>query len=112
MRTGLPSPCSLPLADAASAVERVDYLRDIEDGLVRVFDRDPDAPTYPSSWRTSTVVELARQTYESRDFAPMPILGDALQDAGCDNEDILAHCRGAGPHVRGCWVADLVLGKS
>ncbi len=54
---------------------------------------------------------LARTMYESRDFSAMPILADALQDAGCDNEDILGHCRGSGPHVRGCWVVDLVLGK-
>ena len=58
-----------------------------------------------------TAVSLARQMYESRNFTAMPILADALQDAGCDNEDILAHCRGDGPHVRGCWVVDLVLGR-
>jgi hypothetical protein len=63
-------------------------------------------------WRTSTAVALARQMYESRDFGAMPILADALQDAGCDSEDILNHCRGNGPHVRGCWVVDMVLGKS
>jgi hypothetical protein len=63
------------------------------------------------AWRTSTVVALARGMYESRDFSAMPILADALQDAGCDNDDILSHCRGPGPHVRGCWVIDLVLGK-
>lgn len=50
--------------------------------------------------------------YEARDFAPMPILADALQDAGCDHADVLAHCRSPGPLVRGCWVVDLVLGKS
>src|SRR5262245_41205627 len=61
---------------------------------------------------TSTVVSLTRQMYESRDFSLMPILADALQDAGCDNADILDHCRGGGVHVRGCWVVDLVLGKS
>jgi hypothetical protein len=49
--------------------------------------------------------------YESREFSAMPILADALQDAGCDCDDILSHCRGPGPHVRGCWVVDLVLGK-
>jgi hypothetical protein len=41
----------------------------------------------------------------------MPILADALQDAGCVNDDVLNHCRGPGPHLRGCWVVDLVLGK-
>jgi hypothetical protein len=46
-----------------------------------------------------------------RAFDRMPILADALQDAGCDNEDVLNHCRGSGPHVRGCWVVDLVLRK-
>lgn len=63
------------------------------------------------SWRTDTAVALAKQMYESRDFIAMPILADALQDAGCDSEDVLNHCRGDGPHVRGCWVVDLVLGK-
>ena len=66
---------------------------------------------FDPSWRTTTVVALAQQMYDSRDFMPMPILADALQDAGCENVDILAHCRGEGPHVRGCWVVDLVLGK-
>ena len=63
-------------------------------------------------WCTDTVQTLARQTYAERDFSAMPILADALQDAGCDNADILEHCRGLGPHARGCWVVDLVLGKS
>jgi hypothetical protein len=67
--------------------------------------------SFSPSWHTDTTVALARQMYESRDFGAMPILADALQDAGCDSEDILNHCRGEGPHVRGCWVADLVLGK-
>jgi hypothetical protein len=67
--------------------------------------------TFSPSWRTDTAVSLARQMYAARDFSAMPILADALQDAGCDNEDVLGHCRGTGPHVRGCWVVDLVLGK-
>lgn len=49
--------------------------------------------------------------YDSRDFGAMPILADVLQEAGCDSEDMLSHCRGAGPHARGCWVGALVLGK-
>ena len=51
-----------------------------------------------------------RTMYDSRDFSTMPVLADALQDAGCDN-DIINSCRGSGPHVRGCWVVDLVLEK-
>ncbi len=67
--------------------------------------------TFSPSWRTSTLLALAAQMYESRDFGAMPILGDALQDAGCDSADVLDHCRKPGLHVRGCWVVDLVLGK-
>jgi hypothetical protein len=63
-------------------------------------------------WRTDTVLTLARQMYASREFSAMPILADALQDAGCTNEGILSHCRDANQiHVRGCWVVDLVLDK-
>src|SRR5262249_5034948 len=79
--------------------------RDIFGNPFRLVAFSPD-------WRTSTAVAIARGMYESRDFSAMPILADALQDAGCDNEDILSHCRQPGEHVRGCWVVDLVLGKS
>jgi hypothetical protein len=61
-------------------------------------------------WRTDTAVALARQMYEAREFSALPILADALQDAGCDDPAVLDHCRGPGPHVRGCWVVDSVLG--
>jgi hypothetical protein len=64
------------------------------------------------AWLTSTVVQLAQGIYDDRAFDRLPILADALQDAGCDNDDVLNHCRGDGPHARGCWVVDLVLGKS
>jgi hypothetical protein len=83
--------------------------------LIRdIYGPNPFRPvTFSPDWRTSTVVSLAKSMYDSRDFSPMPILSDALQDAGCEHEDILNHCRGAsGIHVRGCWVVDLVLGKS
>lgn len=63
------------------------------------------------AWRTDTVLTLARMMYELRDYSAMPILADALQDAGCDDDDILSHCRSEGQHVRGCWVLDLVLEK-
>ena len=65
--------------------------------------------TFDESWRTSDAVALARGMYTNRDFSAMPILADALQDAGCDDEGVLNHCRGQGPHVRGCYVVDLVL---
>jgi hypothetical protein len=65
----------------------------------------------PPAWLTSDVLWLARGIYDERAFDHLPILADALLDAGCDNGDLLDHCRGPGPHVRGCWVVDLVLGK-
>jgi hypothetical protein len=80
-------------------------LRDIFGNPFRPATLDP-------TWRTQTAVLLARGMYESRDFGAIPILADALQDAGCDSDDVLNHCRGPGPHVRGCWVVDLVLGKT
>jgi hypothetical protein len=82
--------------------------------LVRDIFGNPFRPAaFSPSWRTDTAITLARTMYESRDFSAMPILADALQDAGCDNDDILSHCRDANQvHVRGCWVVDLVLGKS
>jgi hypothetical protein len=82
-------------------------------GLLREIFGNPFRPSeFASEWRSDTALSLARHIYESRDFAQMPILADALQDAGCDNADILSHCRDPQQvHVRGCWVVDLVLGK-
>ncbi len=68
-------------------------------------------PKPKKSWRTETVRALATGIYAERAFDRMPILADALEDAGCEHADILTHCRGDGPHVRGCWVVDLILGK-
>ena len=82
--------------------------------LLRDIFGNPFRPViFSPQWRTDTATAIARQMYESRDFGAMPILADALQDAGCDNADILDHCRDVkAPHVRGCWVVDLVLGKA
>ena len=82
--------------------------------LLRDIFGNPFHPiSFSPEWRTSDVVSIAQSMYETRDFSPMAILADALQDAGCDHECILAHCHDAnGVHVRGCWVVDLVLGKS
>lgn len=90
---------------------RDDELR-VQANLLRCVVGDPTQPvTFDPAWRTDTATTLARQMYDSRDFSAMPILADALQDAGCDNEEVLNHCRGEGVHVRGCWMVDLVLGK-
>ena len=62
-------------------------------------------------WLTSTVLALATGIYADRAFDRMPILADALEEAGCENANMLLHCRQPGEHVRGCWVVDLVLGK-
>jgi hypothetical protein len=80
--------------------------------LVRDIFGNPFRPVeFDPRWRTSDVVGLARAIYDDRAFERMPILADALMDAGCEHEEIIGHCRGDGPHVRGCWVVDLILGK-
>jgi hypothetical protein len=64
------------------------------------------------AWQTADVVGVARGIYDDRAFDRLPVLADALMDAGCADEQVLSHCSSAGPHVRGCWVVDLALGKS
>ncbi len=91
---------------AVSAFSLTQILRDIVGNPFRPVAFSPE-------WRTDTAVLLARQMYESREFSAMPILADALQDSGCDSDDLLSHCRDTSQvHVRGCWVCDLVLGKA
>jgi hypothetical protein len=63
------------------------------------------------SWITATVAAIAQSVYTDRAFDRLPILADALEEVGCTDQAILAHCRGPGPHTRGCWVVDLLLGK-
>jgi len=62
-------------------------------------------------WNEGILRRLAESIYHERAFDRLPVLADALEDAGCDDADILSHCRGPGPHVRGCWALDLLLGK-
>jgi hypothetical protein len=81
-------------------------------GLVRDLFGNPFRPVaFDPAWRSPTAVVLAQAMYDGRDFAAMPVLADALQDAGCEQQDVLGHCRGGGEHVRGCWVVDHVLGR-
>jgi hypothetical protein len=82
-------------------------------GIIRDIFGNPFRPVaFDPSWRTVAVVALATSIYEERAFDRMPILADALEDAGCDNADIIGHLRDPNAtHVRGCWALDLVLGK-
>jgi hypothetical protein len=80
--------------------------------LLRCLFGNPFRPVaFALAWRTPTVVALAQAAYDERAFDRLPILADALEDAGCADAAILGHCRSPGPHVRGCWVVDLILGK-
>ena len=80
--------------------------------LLREIFGNPFRPILLDSTRkTPTVLQMAQFLYEERRFEDMPVLADALEDAGCTDADILSHCRQPCEHVRGCWVVDLLLGK-
>jgi hypothetical protein len=79
----------------------------------------PPVPPAVLAWNGDTVRRIAQVIYEeprmpegTLDNARLAILADALLVAGCDNEELIQHCRSEGPHVRGCWALDLILGKS
>jgi hypothetical protein len=82
--------------------------------LFRDLCRSPLHGVMDATWlagQGKCVVQLAHAIYIKRRFADLPVLADALEEAGCTNADILDHCRKPGTHVRGCWVVDLLLGK-
>jgi hypothetical protein len=99
-------------AEAAKRKEQAAILRDVVG--------NPFRPTpVDTSWLASRVVAFAQATYDQRelpagtlDATRLAVLADALEDAGCTDSDLLAHLRGPGPHVRGCWAVDLLLGKA
>jgi hypothetical protein len=84
------------------------YLREI---IGNPF-RETEVDSAWLAWNDGTIPRLAQAIYDERAHDRLPILGDALEDAGCTDAEILSHCRGAGPHVRGCWVVDLLLGRA
>jgi hypothetical protein len=91
---------------------QVDLQLDLQGiNLARTWCHNRWRSAFQPEWFTATVMSLAEGIDRDRAFDRLPILADALQDAGCDNADILDHCRDAGPHVRGCWVVDLLTGK-
>lgn len=93
---------------ALGAEARVALLREIFGNPFRPPAIDPAW----RSWNDGTVRRLAEAIYEQRRFADLPILADALEEAGCADAALLDHLRGPGPHVLGCWALDLLLAKS
>ena len=92
--------------------EREAEERAYQAALVREIFGDPfPPPAFDPTWRTLDVTTLAAGIGEGREFDRMPILADALEEAGCSDAALLGHCRGPGPHAPGCWVLDRVLGK-
>jgi hypothetical protein len=87
---------------------RADLLREI---VGNPYCPSPSPSPAVLAWNDGTVRRIAEGIYNGQAFDRLPILADALLDAGCDDEALLAHCRSAGPHVVGCWAVDLVLGR-
>jgi hypothetical protein len=87
----------------------------LQAGLLRCIFGNPFRPVAVdrawAAWNGCTVTRLARAIYDERAFDRLPILADALEDAGCADRVFLDHCRSAGPHARGCWVVDALLGS-
>jgi hypothetical protein len=80
--------------------------------LLRDLVGNPFRPSaVAAAWLTADVTAIASAIYDDRAFDLLPVLADALEDAGCDDEAILDHCRSAAEHVRGCWLIDLLLSK-
>ena len=102
----------VPFRRPAPAPAAVDAELAAQAALVRCIFGNPFRPVAPDPrWRTADVLGLARGIYEDRAFDRLPLLADALLDAGCESDEVLGHCRGGGPHARGCWVVDLALGN-
>jgi hypothetical protein len=89
----------------------VEYLCEWKNVIIEAAERFAGHPLIEKAWLTSTVVALAEAIHEDRGFDLLPILADALQEAGCENADILNHCRQPEEHLHGCGVVDLLTGR-
>lgn len=103
-QAGLDQAAAWDEAHQAAVTRQASLLRDI-------FGNPFQPVSLESAWSTLTVRQLAQAIYQEKNFDHLPILADALEEAGCTNSVILDHCRQEGEHVRGCWVVDLVLDK-
>jgi hypothetical protein len=99
----------LRAVQSAERAVQADLLRDIVDNP---FKSRPSVDPDWQRWHDGLIPAMAQKIHDERRFEDLPVLADMLEEAGCDNEAILTHCRGPGPHVRGCWLVDLLLGKS
>jgi hypothetical protein len=86
--------------------------RPVQADLLRCLAGNPFRPVaFDAAWRTKTALALAEAIYAERAWDRLPVLADALEEAGCADADVLAHCRDGGPHARGCWVVDGLFGR-
>ena len=97
-----------PTVVIAESLQLPDLLREVFGNPFRWITIDAAWP----AWNDGAIPKMAQGIYDGRAFGRLQLLADALEEAGCDNADILSHCRSGGEHVRGCWVVDLLLGKS
>ena len=100
------------MLEAVGNSGRKQLLRLIEDIADPLRNSTPPVGAAVLTWHGGLVVQLAREIYDEQAFVRLPILADALLDAGCDNEELICHCRRRDDHVRGCWALDVVIGKS
>jgi hypothetical protein len=110
--------CAGAEGDAARGREAAVVAHLLRDIIANPFGPSPPLPTAVLAWNDRLVPRLAQTIYDDRkmpegtlDTGRLAILADALLDAGCEDEELLAHLRSVGPHVRGCWAVDLILGK-
>jgi hypothetical protein len=103
-------------AGQSAAESPINAARRVQADMIRcVFGNPFHPPAAPASWlawNDGAIRKMAQPIYDARAFDRLPLLADALEDAGCTDADILSHCRNDSEHVRGCWVVDLLLGKS
>jgi hypothetical protein len=97
--------------DGSRAVFEQDLVARLRDVVGNPFRPGAARPIW-LAWSAGQVPHFAHALYDEGRFDELPYLADALEDAGCDDAELLAHLRGPGPHVRGCWALDIVLGKS
>jgi hypothetical protein len=103
------------LQESFRSIQQVDEDQKAQANLLRDLAGNPyrTGAVDPSwlAWEGGMVAKVARSIYDERSFKDLPVLADALEDAGCGEAALLQHCRSEGPHAKGCWAVDLLLKK-